>query len=55
MNLPNKPKILAATFNPVSRTKMISFLVDFPKFKTWLVKEYGEEVKQYEKFAIEST
>lgn len=30
MNLPNKPKILAATYNPVSRTKMISFLVDFP-------------------------
>lgn len=30
MNLPNKPKILAATYNPVSNTKMISFLVDFP-------------------------
>ena len=30
MNLPNKPKVLAATYNPVSQTKMISFLVDFP-------------------------
>lgn len=30
MNLPNKPKVLAATYNPVSNTKMISFLVDFP-------------------------
>ena len=30
MNLPNKPKVLAATYNPVSDTKMISFLVDFP-------------------------
>jgi len=30
MKLPNKPKVLAATYNPVSRTKMISFLVDFP-------------------------
>lgn len=30
MNLPNKPRVLAATYNPVSRTKMISFLVDFP-------------------------
>src|SRR5574343_1403417 len=30
MNLPNKPKVLAATYNPVSKTKMISFLVDFP-------------------------
>lgn len=30
MNLPNKPKVLASTYNPVSNTKMISFLVDFP-------------------------
>ena len=30
MNLPNKPRVLAATYNPVSNTKMISFLVDFP-------------------------
>jgi hypothetical protein len=30
MNLPNKPKVLAATYNPISKTKMISFLVDFP-------------------------
>ena len=30
MNLPNKPKVLVATYNPVSNTKMISFLVDFP-------------------------
>lgn len=30
MKLPNKPKVLAATYNPVSNTKMISFLVDFP-------------------------
>ena len=30
MNLPNKPKVLAATLNTVSKTKMISFLVDFP-------------------------
>jgi hypothetical protein len=30
MNLPNKPKVLASTYNPVSDTRMISFLVDFP-------------------------
>jgi hypothetical protein len=30
MNLPNKPRVLAATYNPISNTKMISFLVDFP-------------------------
>ncbi len=30
MKLPNKPKVLAATYNPVSNTKIISFLVDFP-------------------------
>jgi hypothetical protein len=30
MKLPNEPRILAATYNPVSDTKMISFLVDFP-------------------------
>ena len=30
MKLPNQPKVLAATYNPVSNTKMISFLVDFP-------------------------
>jgi hypothetical protein len=30
MTLPNKPRVLAATYNPVSKTKMISFLVDFP-------------------------
>jgi hypothetical protein len=30
MKLPNKPRVLAATYNPVSNTKMISFLVDFP-------------------------
>lgn len=30
MKLPNKPKVLAATINPVSNTKMISLLVDFP-------------------------
>ena len=30
MNLPNKPRILAATYNLVSNTKMTSFLVDFP-------------------------
>lgn len=30
MNLPNKPRVLASTYNPVSNTKMISFLVDFP-------------------------
>jgi hypothetical protein len=30
MNLPNKPKVLAATYNPVSNTRMISFLVEFP-------------------------
>jgi hypothetical protein len=30
MKLPNQPKVLAATYNPVSSTKMISFLVDFP-------------------------
>lgn len=30
MRLPNQPKVLASTYNPVSKTKMISFLVDFP-------------------------
>ncbi len=30
MKLSNQPKVLAATYNPVSKTKMISFLVDFP-------------------------
>jgi len=30
MTLPNKPRVLAATYNPVSKTKMVSFLVDFP-------------------------
>jgi len=30
MNLPNKPKILAATYNPVSRTKMFTVVVDVP-------------------------
>lgn len=29
MNI-KQPKVLAATYNPVSRTKIISFLVDFP-------------------------
>jgi len=28
---------------------------DFPKFKIWLIEEYGEEVKQYKHFAIQST
>lgn len=30
MKLPNEPKVLAATYNTISDTKMISFLVDFP-------------------------
>ncbi|MCS7317213.1 MAG: FAD-dependent thymidylate synthase [Candidatus Dojkabacteria bacterium] len=30
MKLFNEPQILAATYNPVSNTRMISFLVDFP-------------------------
>lgn len=30
MVLPNKPRILASTYNPVSKTRMVSFLVDFP-------------------------
>ena len=30
MKLPNQPRVLAATYNPVSKTKMISFLVDIP-------------------------
>ena len=30
MNLPNKPRVLASTYNPISNTKIISFLVDFP-------------------------
>ena len=30
MKLNNQPKVLAATYNPISKTKMISFLVDFP-------------------------
>lgn len=27
----------------------------FPKFKLWLIEEYGEEVKKYGDFAIQST
>jgi hypothetical protein len=30
MKLPNQPKVLAATYNPVSKTKMFSVMVDFP-------------------------
>lgn len=30
MKLPNNPRVLASTYNTVSNTKMISFLVDFP-------------------------
>lgn len=30
MKLPNQPRVLAATYNPVSKTKMFSVMVDFP-------------------------
>jgi len=30
MKLPNNPKVLAATYNPVSNTRMFSVMVDFP-------------------------
>ena len=30
MQLPNQPQVLAATINPITKTKMISFLLDIP-------------------------
>jgi hypothetical protein len=30
MKLPNKPKVLAATYNPISNTKMFTVMVDIP-------------------------
>ena len=30
MNVPNKPKVLAATYSPVAKTKMFTILVDIP-------------------------
>lgn len=28
---------------------------DFPALKVWLIETYGEEIKQYDKFAIDPT